>query len=112
MTERSYRAGLIGLAAVFTALFFATVVPALAGDSWDFWGAAKDTFANPYAAGVSIDVLLAYVVLALWVIYEALAKQVTRGWIALVIGLVTGLTVALAVYLLIRMRQVAETASP
>jgi hypothetical protein len=108
MTERIFRAGLIALAVVFTVLFVAIIPPALIDDGFDFWGGALRTFDNPYAAGVSIDVLLAYGVLALWVVYEAVTKHIRRGWVALLLGLVTGLTVGLAIYLLIRMRQVRE----
>jgi hypothetical protein len=108
MTERIFRAGLVAFAVVFTVLFVAIIPPALIDDGFDFWGGALHTFDNPYAAGVSIDVLLAYGVLALWVVYEAATKHVRRGWIALLLGLVTGLTVGFAVYLLIRMRQVRE----
>ena len=105
MTERIFKAGLIAFAAVFTILFVLIIPPALIDDGFDFWGGARHTFDNPYAAGVSVDVLLAYGVLGLWVVYEALTKQVRRGWIALVLGLVTGLTVGLAAYLWIRLRQ-------
>lgn len=96
----------MALAVAFTALFAVIIPPALIHDGWDFWGGARDTFANPYAAGVSIDVLMTYAVLAVWVFHEARAGQVRRGWIALLLGLVTGVTVGLAAYLLIRSRQV------
>ncbi|GAA3517360.1 hypothetical protein GCM10022234_10910 [Aeromicrobium panaciterrae] len=110
MTERIFRAGLITFAVVSTVLFAAIIPPALIDDGFDFWGGALHTFDNPYAAGVSIDVLLAYGVLASWVVYEAVSNHVRRGWIALLLGLVTGLTVALAAYLLIRLRHEAEAA--
>mgnify|MGYP001554742831 CR=1 FL=1 len=106
MTDRSFRAVLLVLAAVFVVLFAAIIPPALIDDGFDFWGAARATFVNPYASGVSVDVLMAYVVLAVWVFHEARTRHVRRGWIALVLGLVTGLTVALVAYLLIRVRQV------
>jgi hypothetical protein len=111
MTDRSFRAVLLALAAIFTVIFTFIVPPALIGDGLDFWGGARDTFVNPYAAGVSVDVLMTYAVLAVWVTYEARTKQVRRGWIALVLGLVTGATVALAAYLLIRARQIELTTS-
>jgi len=102
MTDRSFRAALLILAAVFTGLFLLIIPPALIRDGLDFWGAARDTFVNPYAAGVSVDVLMTYVVLAVWVFHEARTKRVRRGWVALVLGLVTGVTVGLVAYLLIR----------
>jgi hypothetical protein len=106
MTDRSFRAALLVLATVFVVLFAAIIPPALIRDGLDFWGGARDTFVNPYASGVSIDVLMTYVVLAVWVFHEARTRQVRRGWIALVLGLVTGVTVGLVAYLLIRARQV------
>ncbi len=107
MTQRSFKAGLIALAALFTVLFVVILAPAV-GDL-TLGKAIDDMFASPAASGVSTDVLLTYAVLALWVVYEAIAKNVRRGWIALVLGAVPGVTVGLAVYLMIRMRQVNET---
>jgi hypothetical protein len=104
-----FRAGLLALAAAFTVIFVVIIPPALIRDGLDLWGGALDTFVNPYAAGVSVDVLMTYAVLVWWVVHEARTRQVRRGWIALVLGLVTGVTVTLAVYLLIRMPQVRET---
>ncbi len=106
MTDRTFRAVLLVLAAVFTVIFASVIPPALVRDGFDLWGGARDTFVNPYAAGVSVDVLMSYAVLAFWVFFEARSKHVRRGWIALVLGLVTGVTVGLVVYLLIRARQV------
>ncbi|MCW2751118.1 MAG: hypothetical protein JWR83_2228 [Aeromicrobium sp.] len=106
MTDRMFRATLVALAAVFGVLFAVIIPPALVRDGFDFWGGARETFVNRYAAGVSVDVLMTYAVLAVWVIYEARTKQVRRGWIALALGLVTGVTVGLAAYLLIRARQI------
>ena len=109
MTDRMFRNALVALAAVFIVLFAVIIPPALIRDDLDFWGGARDTFVNPYAAGVSVDVLMTYAVLAVWVFYEAGTKQVRRGWIALVLGLVTGMTVGLVAYLLIRARQIEVT---
>jgi hypothetical protein len=111
MTDRSFRAALLALAVVFTAIFAFVIPPALVHDGFDFWGGARATFVNPYASGVSVDVLMTYVVLAVWVFHEARTKQVRRGWIALLLGLVTGMTVGLAAYLLIRARQIEVTAA-
>ncbi|MEJ7636298.1 DUF2834 domain-containing protein [Aeromicrobium sp.] len=106
MTDRMFRAGLVALAAIFTVLFGAIVVPALVDNGWDVWGGALAGFDNPFAAGYSTDVLVTWAVLALWVTFEALAKGVRHGWIALVLGIVPGVAAGLAAYLLIRMRQV------
>lgn len=106
MTDRSFRAVLVALAMTFTVIFAFLIPPASVRDGLDFWGGARDTFVNPYASGVSVDVLMAYAVLAVWVFHEARTRQIRRGWVALVLGLVTGVTVGLAAYLLIRSRQI------
>ena len=108
MTERVFRAGLIALAALFTVLFVVIIGPEVR-DGLGLGEVGDDMFANSSASGVSTDVLLTYAVLALWVVYEAATKKVRRGWIALVLGAVPGVTVGLAAYLLIRMRQVKES---
>ncbi len=108
MTEKSFKTGLITLAAIFTVLFLLIIGAAL-GDLTPAT-VVDDMFANPAASGVSTDVLLTYAVLALWVVYEATAKKVRHGWIALLVGIVPGVTVGLAAYLLIRMRQVEAQA--
>lgn len=106
MTDRSFRAALLALVVVFAGLTAAILIPALAHDNWDLWAAALDAFVNPYASAVSVDALMTYAVLALWVLHEARTHHVRRGWIALLLGLVSGVTVGLAAYLLIRSRQV------
>src|ERR1700712_3888492 len=106
MTDRSFRAALLALVVVFVVLFVAIVLPTLVRDGFDFGGGARATFANPYASAVSVDVLMTYAVLVVWVVHEARSKRVRRGWIALAIAVVTGVTVGLAAYLLIRARQV------
>lgn len=110
MSPRQFRAGLVVLAVAYTFLFIAIIPPALIDRGFDFWGMALDTFDTPSAAAVSSDVLLSYAVLALWVAYEAVTRKVRRGWVALLLGLVTGMTVALAAYLLIRTRSVTSDA--
>ncbi len=102
MDLRTFRIGLVALAAAFTAAFAVVVVPALASDGWDVWGGALDGFVNPYAAGYSTDVLLTWAVLAWWVWHER--AEVRHGWVALVLGVVPGVAVGLAVFLLLRLR--------
>ncbi len=105
MTERSFKAGLIGIAALFIVLFVVILAPEV--KDLTFGKAIDDMFDTPVASGVSTDILLTYAALALWVVYEAVTKQVRRGWIALVLGAV-GVAVALPAYLIIRMGQVEE----
>lgn len=105
MTERTFKAGLIGIAALFVVLFVVILAPEV--KDLTFGKAIDDMFGTPVASGVSTDILLTYAALALWVVYEAVTKKVRRGWIALVLGAV-GVAVALPAYLIIRMNQVKD----
>lgn len=106
MTERTFKAGLIGIAALFIVLFVVILAPEV--KELTLGKAIDDMFNTPVNQGVSTDILLTYAALALWVVYEAVTKQVRRGWIALVLGAV-GVAVALPAYLIIRMGQVKES---
>lgn len=108
MTDRWFRPTLLALAAVFTVLFVVIVGPALVDDGWDVWGGALDGFANPYSSGYSTDVLVTWAVLAVWVVRDARVLGVRRGWVALLLGVVPGVAVGLASYLLIRQAQLRE----
>ncbi|WP_349255373.1 DUF2834 domain-containing protein [Spectribacter acetivorans] len=74
----------------------------------DIFGAFAAGFVNPYASGYSIDVLVCWGILALWVLYEAKQHSVKNGWVCLLLGIVPGLAVGFALYLLIRQRQIKE----
>ena len=105
MTERTFKAGLIGIAALFIVLFVVILAPEV--KDLTFGNAIDDMFNTPVNQGVSTDILLTYAALALWIVYEAVTKQVRRGWIALVLGAV-GVAVALPAYLIIRRNQVKD----
>ncbi|EFQ83286.1 hypothetical protein HMPREF0063_11559 [Aeromicrobium marinum DSM 15272] len=107
--DRTARLLLAAVAVGFTVAFVVIVVPALVDDGWDVWGGALDGFVNPYASGYSTDVLFTYAALAIWVVRDAVVLKVRRGWIALLLGVVPGVAVGLAVYLILRQGQVRET---
>lgn len=96
----------ITLAAVFVVLFAAVFVPQFIEDGFDIIGAFEAGFVNPYASGFAIDTLMTYAVLFAWVVYEAQYREVQHGWVALVLGAVIGVALGLAVYLLIRHREI------
>ena len=105
MTERRFRLATISLAILFTVYFCAVVVPPLI-ENPDIVGAFAAGFVNPYASGYSADVLVCWAILAVWVWYEASNMSVRHGWLCLVLGVVPGVAVGLAMYLLLRHRQI------
>lgn len=107
MTDTRFRYALWSLAIGFTIAFCAICVPPLMRD-FDPVGAALDGFVNPFAAGYATDILFTYAVLAVWIFYDATVNGIRKGWIALPIGLVPGVAAGLAVYLLMRTKQLAD----
>ncbi|VAW02278.1 hypothetical protein MNBD_ALPHA04-1985 [hydrothermal vent metagenome] len=104
MTQAIFKATIIAAAAVFFAIFVAVVVPPLIAQP-DVVGAFAAGFVNPYASGYSSDVLACWVILAAWIAYEAKALGIRHGWICALLGIIPGVAVGFALYLLLRMRQ-------
>lgn len=63
-------------------------------------------FVNPYSSGYSIDVIVTWCILCVWVMYES--NKVKHGWVCLLLGLVPGVAVGFALYLFLRDRQLTE----
>lgn len=110
MSDKVFQLALWALALLFTAIFIIVVGPPLADDGWNVVWAFGQGFVNSYSSGYAYDIFVSYAVLAVWVIHEATAKGVKHGWIALVLGVIPGVAVGLAAYLLIRAKQVSQTA--
>ena len=104
MTERLFRLATISLAVLFTVYFCAVVLPPFV-DNPDIVGAFAAGFVNPYSSGYSTDVIVCWVVLAVWVWFEARNLSVRHGWLCLVLGIVPGVAVGFAMYLLLRQHQ-------
>jgi hypothetical protein len=104
MNQTTFRLLLILLAVAFPVALAVLCIPPLI-ENPDLVGAVAGGFANPYATGYSLDAITCWFVLAAWVIYEARAKRIRRGWVALVLGVVPGVATGFAVYLLLRLRQ-------
>lgn len=104
MNEQQFRAVIIAVALGFTVLFSVVVVPPLIADP-DILGAFGAGFVNPYSSGYSSDVVACWLILAAWVAFEARSKGVKHGWLCLVVGVVPGVAVGFAAYLLVRSRQ-------
>ncbi len=107
MTDGMFRGALVALALGFSAFFAAVVIPPLLEDP-DVFGALAAGFVNPYSSGYSTDVIFCWLILAVWVLYEANSKGVRNGWPCLLVGLVPGVAVGFAAYLLVRQPQLKE----
>lgn len=101
MKKNIFIISLILIALVFTVLFCILIIPPFLKNP-DLLAAFGGGFVNPFSSGYSIDVLCCWVILLVWVIYES--PKVKHGWICLFIGLIPGVAVGLAVYLILRTR--------
>ncbi|EKF74219.1 hypothetical protein A11A3_09475 [Alcanivorax hongdengensis A-11-3] len=111
MSDRVFRLSLVLVALLFCGVFAAVVIPPLLANP-DVISAALAGFANPYAAGYSTDVILCWVVLAIWVLFERQRYRLRGGWLALLLGVVPGVAVGFALYLLMRHRQLKGSGLP
>jgi len=109
MSETLFKITVIAAAAVFLLIFTILVIPPLIAEP-DIVGAFAAGFVNPYASGYSSDVLACWVILAAWIAYEAKALNIRHGWICALLGIIPGVAVGLALYLLLRMRQLQARA--
>jgi len=105
MNERAFAVSVLVIAATFFLYFVAVVIPPLI-ENPDIFGAFAAGFVNPYSSGYSADVFACWGILAAWVIYEAQTYSVKRGWICLLLGVVPGVAVGFAAYLILRSAQV------
>ncbi len=110
MSESTFRATLLFAALFFTGFFAVVVVPPLV-ENPDILGAFAAGFVNPYSSGYSMDVFVCWAILAVWVVYEAKTYSVRKGWVCLLLGIVPGVAVGFAAYLLLRAKQIKVVAS-
>jgi len=104
MNTHIFRLSLIALGAGFTLAFALICIPPFL-DNPDIIGAFAAGFVNPYSSGYALDIFFTWGVLAAWVLHEAKTLDIRHGWVALVIGIIPGVAVGFAVYLLIRLKQ-------
>ena len=104
MGENLFKTTIIAAATIFLLIFALIVIPPLLADP-DIAGAFAAGFVNPYASGYSSDVLACWAILAAWIVYEARALHIRHGWICVLLGIIPGVAVGFALYLLLRMRQ-------
>ncbi len=101
MPNYIFRGSLIGIALFFLLFFAWIVVPPLLVNP-DILGAFAGGFVNPYASGYSTDVICCWFILLVWVIYEY--PHVKYGWLCVLLGVVPGVAVGFALYLLMRIQ--------
>lgn len=102
MSEKVFKILVIATAIVFTITFCIVLFPPLLKNP-DIIGAFAGGFVNPFASMYSFDAICCWVVLFFWVIYEY--PKVKYGWVCLLLGLVPGVAVGFAVYLVLRLQQ-------
>ncbi len=105
MSKKFFKISIAFVGILFTLVFCTTVIPPLI-ENPDIIGAFSAGFVNPYAAGYSTDVICCWMILLIWIIYEA--PKVKYGWVCLVLGIVPGVAVGFALYLLLRTRQLTK----
>jgi hypothetical protein len=111
MNEKQFHIAVLAVGVVFTALFCFWVVPALIEDP-DIIGGFAAGFVNPFSSGYSADVISCWVILAIWVAYEARSLGVKHGWWCVAVGVVPGVALGFAAYLVVRSGQVGERKQP
>ena len=104
MSGTLFKTIIIAAAAAFLLIFAMVVLPPLLAEP-DIVGAFSAGFVNPYASGYSADVLACWVILAAWIAYQARVLNIRHGWICALLGIIPGVAVGFALYLLLRMRQ-------
>lgn len=105
MQENSFKVSLALIAALFTLIFCYLMIPPLM-ENPDIIGAFAAGFVNPYASGYSTDVICCWLILLVWVIYEY--PSVKYGWVCLLLGIIPGVAVGFALYLILRTNQLKE----
>ncbi|MEM7181487.1 MAG: DUF2834 domain-containing protein [Spirochaetota bacterium] len=103
MNEKVFSLVLWVLLIGFTIAFCILVLPPFFQQA-DILAAFAAGFVNPYAAGYSTDVVFCWFILCFWVSYEAKTLSIRNGWVCLLLGIVPGVAVGFALYLIIRMR--------
>jgi len=109
MAEMIFKTIIIAATLVFLAVFAFVVTPPLL-ENPDVIGAFAAGFVNPYSAGYSTDVLACWVILSAWIMYERQTLGIRHGWLCILLGMIPGVALGFALYLLMRMRQIGSEA--
>lgn len=104
MTQQKFLFIMAAIGLAFTMAFAVLVVPALLKDM-SIFGAIAAGFVNPYSTGFALDTLTSWLVLTVWIVYEARSSGIKHGWIAILLGLIPGTATGFAFYLILRTAQ-------
>ena len=104
MNDKVFKCLMYGIALAFSIVFLVVVVPPLVANP-DIIGALAAGFVNPYASGYSTDVLLCWLALAIWVVYESKTLSIKHGWVCVLLGIAPGVAVGFPLYLVLRSEQ-------
>ena len=107
MNSKSFQITVSLIALAFVVFFSASVVPALIED-FNILAAFAAGFVNPYSSGYSADVIACWLILVAWILYEKRNLNITHGWICILLGIIPGVAVGFAAYLLLRLKQLNE----
>ena len=90
----------VGIAAsTFTLAFSFLAIPSFIQNP-DIIGAFGQGFVNPYASAYAIDTFCCWAILVFWIIYEF--PKVKYGWVCIFPGIIPGVAVGFALYLILR----------
>ena len=107
MSQRVFHILVLATGIAFAVIFAVVVVPALWADG-DVVGAFGAGFVNPYASGYAWDTILCWVVLVVWIVYERGSLDIRHGWLCVLLGVVPGVAVGFALYLVLRSKQLSQ----
>lgn len=104
MNDKTFYLAMYLVAAAFTVIFLVLVTPPML-ENFDVLGAFAAGFVNPYSSGYSMDVIMCWVALLLLVLHDRHAHGIQHGGRYLLLGVVPGVAVGLALYLVSRHKQ-------
>ena len=107
MSSKVFQYSIFLVALSFAVFFSVSVVPALVKD-FDLIGAFAAGFVNPYSSGYSVDVIACWLILLIWVLYEKSSLKIKYGWVCVLLGIIPGVAVGFAAYLMLRLRQLKD----
>lgn len=108
MNENIFKISVALIAGIFTLIFCIIIIPPFL-ENPDIVGAFAAGFVNPFSSGYSTDVICCYFILLVWIIYES--PKVKYGWVCLLLGIIPGVAVGFALYLILRTYQLKSETS-